>query len=60
MADGRERDMTDTMYNSRRPPNVPHFRRTDLVIEHIARYWCPTVTPCDFLGGETFRFKGDK
>jgi nicotinamidase-related amidase len=54
------RDMTDTMYNSRRPPKVSHFRGTDLVIEHVEKYWCPTITSCDFLGGEPFRFKGDK
>jgi nicotinamidase-related amidase len=54
------RDMTDTMYNSRRAPNVSHFRGTDLVIEHVEKYWCPTITSCDFLGGEPFRFKGDK
>jgi nicotinamidase-related amidase len=54
------RDMTDTMYNSRRPPNVPHFRGTDLMVEHVEKHWCPTVTSCDFLGGEPFRFKGDK
>jgi len=37
------RDMTDTMYNSRMTPFVPHVRGTDLVIEHIERYWCPTI-----------------
>ncbi len=54
------RDMTDTMYNSRRPPNVSHFRGTDLVIEHVEKHWCPTITSTDFLGGQPFRFKGDK
>lgn len=51
------RDMTDTMYNSRREPKVSHFRGTELVIEHIEKYWCPTITSCDFLGGQPFRFK---
>jgi nicotinamidase-related amidase len=54
------RDMTDTMYNSRRPPNVSHFRGTDLVIEHVEKHWCPTITSTDFLGGRPFRFRGDK
>ncbi len=54
------RDMTDTMYNSRRSPKVSHFRGTDLVIEHVEKYWCPTVTSTDFLGGEPFRFQDDK
>ena len=54
------RDMTDTMYNSRREPKVSHFRGTDLVIEHVEKHWCPTVTSTDFLGGEPFRFMDDK
>lgn len=54
------RDMTDTMYNSRRPPHVSHFRGTDLVIEHIEKHWCPTITSSDLLGGAAFRFKDDK
>jgi type 1 glutamine amidotransferase len=53
------RDMTDTMYNSRCRPYVSHFVGTDLVAEHIEKYWCPTVTSADLLGGEPFRFKGD-
>ena len=52
------RDLTDTMYNSRKPPNVSHFRGTDLVVEHVERHWCPTATSADVLGGEPFRFKG--
>jgi nicotinamidase-related amidase/type 1 glutamine amidotransferase len=54
------RDLTDTMYNPRRRPFVPHCRGTDLVIEHIEKFWCPTVTSAAFLGGEPFRFKEDR
>ena len=54
------RDMTDTMYNSRRAPYVNHFVGTDLVAEHIEKYWCPTVTSADILGGEPFRFQADR
>ncbi|MBI4662055.1 MAG: ThuA domain-containing protein [Verrucomicrobia bacterium] len=54
------RDMTDTMYNSRRRPYVSHFVGTDLVVEHIEKYWCPSITSVDFLGGEPFRFKDDR
>jgi nicotinamidase-related amidase len=54
------RDMTDTMYNSRKAPKVSHFRGTGLMIEHVEKQWCPTVTSCDFLGGAPFRFAGDK
>lgn len=53
------RDMTDTMYNARRRPYVSHFAGTDLVIGHIERYWCPTVTSADMLGGAPFRFQAD-
>lgn len=54
------RDMTDTMYNPAKAPFVSHFTGTDLVVEHIERHWCPTVTSVDFLGGSEFRFKEDK
>jgi nicotinamidase-related amidase/type 1 glutamine amidotransferase len=54
------RDMTDTMYNSRRPPYVNHFAGTDLVTGHIEKFWCPTITSSDFVGGEPFRFREDK
>lgn len=53
------RDMTDAMYNHRARPWVSHFRGTELVVEHIEKYWCPSITSADFLGGEPFRFKGD-
>jgi type 1 glutamine amidotransferase len=53
------RDMTDAMYNHRSRPWVSHFRGTELVVEHIEKYWCPSVTSADFLAGEAFRFKGD-
>ncbi len=54
------RDMTDSMYNHRRPPFVSHFRGTELVVEHIEKFWCPSVTSADVLGGEPFRFRGDR
>ena len=53
------RDLTDTMYNPNRSPRVDHFTGTDLVIEHIEKYWCPTITSTDVLGGKPFRFKND-
>jgi len=52
------RDMTDTMYNPARAPYVPHFRGTELIIEHIEKFVCPTITSDQVIGGETFRFKG--
>lgn len=37
------RDLTDAMYNPAMPPYVSHDRGTELVVEHIERYWCPTT-----------------
>ena len=54
------RDLTDTMYNPRSKPFVPHTRGTELVVEHIERYWCPTLTSNEILGGKTFQFSDGK
>lgn len=53
------RDMTDTMYNPQRWPYVSHFTGTDLIISHIERYVCATITSDQFLGGKPFRFSED-
>ncbi len=53
------RDLTDTMYNPAMPPHVPHFAGTQLMIEHVEKYWCPSITSAAVLGGERFHFKGD-
>lgn len=50
------RDMTDTMYNSRQSPFVPHVRGTELVVAHIEQHWCPTITSTDFTGKPAFQF----
>ena len=50
------RDLTDSLYNPRRAPYVDHFKGNDLVTEHIEKYWCPTITSDQILGGEPFRF----
>ena len=54
------RDMTDTMYNPERPPGVDHFTGTDLVIEHVEKFWCPSFISTDITGKKAFRFKEDK
>lgn len=53
------RDMTDTMYNSQMRPKVSHFAGTDLVVEHVEKYWCPSFASADVLGGAAFKFKED-
>lgn len=53
------RDMTDTMYNPGAWPYVSHFTGTDLIIEHIEKFVCPTVTSAMIIGGDEFRFQND-
>lgn len=53
------RDMTDTMYNHEMAPQVNHFAGTDLVVEHIEKFWCPSILSTDLVGGQPFRFKED-
>jgi hypothetical protein len=54
------RDLTDTMYNPEKPPKVSHFAGTDLVIEHVEKFWCPSATSTDLTGRPPFRFKNAK
>ena len=54
------RDMTDTMYNPARAPFVNHFTGTELIVQHIEKYVCPTITSVDILGGQPFRFQHDR
>lgn len=54
------RDLTDTMYNPERPPHVSHFSGTDLIVEHIEKFVCPTITSDQVLGGKPFRFSLDR
>ena len=37
------RDLTDAMYNPHSRPFVSHAQGTELVIEYIEQYWCPTT-----------------
>lgn len=46
------RDLTDTMYNPRMAPKVSHEKGTELMIEHYERYWCPTTTSEQIIGGK--------
>ncbi|WP_339681891.1 ThuA domain-containing protein [Gimesia maris] len=54
------RDLTDTMYNPQRWPYVSHFTGNDLIISHIEKYVCPTITSDQLLGDQAFVFKEDK
>jgi len=45
------RDLTDTMYNPQMRPLVSHDKGTELVIEHIEKYWCPSLLSGDLMAG---------
>ncbi len=53
------RDLTDTMYNPQRWPYVSHFSGTDLIVEHIEKFVCPTITSDQLIGGKEFRYSKD-
>ena len=53
------RDLTDSMYNSRKKPFVDHFTGNDLMAWHIEKYWCPTITSDQIIGSQPFRFAAD-
>lgn len=54
------RDLTDTMYNPAAWPYVNHHTGTDLIIEHIEKYVCPTALSTDLIGGAPHRFFDDQ
>lgn len=41
------RDLTDAMYDPNDPPHVSHDEGTHLVIEHIEKYWGPSILSSD-------------
>jgi len=43
------RDLTDAMYNPAQRPFVSHDQGTQLVVEHIEKYWAPTITSDDLV-----------
>jgi type 1 glutamine amidotransferase/nicotinamidase-related amidase len=45
------RDLTDTMYDPQDRPQVSHAEGTELVVQHIEKYWCPSITSSDLVGG---------
>lgn len=55
------RDLTDTMYDPAQWPYVDHYTGTDLMIDHVERHVCPTITSDQILGdGRPFTFAGDR
>jgi hypothetical protein len=37
------------MYNPKDRPYVSHDQGTELVVEHIERYWCPSTSSVDLM-----------
>jgi nicotinamidase-related amidase len=37
------RDLTDSMYNPQDRPHVSHEQGTELIVQHIEKYWCPST-----------------
>ena len=52
------RDLTDTMYNPKMPPMVSHFEGTRLIVEHIEKYVCPTITSDQIIGRQGVPLQG--
>ena len=49
------RDLTDSYH---RDPGR-HFEGLDLIVQHIEKYWCPTISSQSLTGQTPFRFGGD-
>ena len=43
------RDLTDAMYSPADPPYVSHAEGTQLVVEYIEKFWCPTLMSDELL-----------
>ena len=43
------RDLTDTLYDPRDPPHVSHDEGTERVVQHIERWWGPSVLSGDIV-----------
>lgn len=45
------RDLTDAMYDPKDRPFVSHDEGTELVVQHIEKYWCPSILSSELLAG---------
>jgi len=43
------RDLTDALYDPRDKPFVSHARGVELIVEHIEKYWCPSILSGDLM-----------
>lgn len=52
------RDLTDALFQPT-SGNIDQFRGTDLVVQHIEKHICPTITSRSITGDPEFRFRKD-
>jgi len=43
------RELTDSLYNPSMPPFVSHDQGTQLVVDHIEKHWCPSISEQDLI-----------
>jgi len=53
------RDMTDVMYSPQSWPYVSHLTAIDLIVDHVERFICPTISSDQIIDGVPFRFAED-
>ena len=53
------RDVTDTFYNPRMPPYLSRAESVGVIVDHVERYLCPTISSSDVDGKPGFVFQGD-
>lgn len=54
------RDLTDSMYNPAAWPYVNHHTGTQLIVEHVEKFVCPTMVSDQVTGATPFRFPSDQ
>jgi len=45
------RDLTDAMYDPKDKPYVTHDEGTELVVQYIEKYWCPSTLSDELMAG---------
>jgi hypothetical protein len=43
------RDLTDCLYDPARPPFTSHDNGTALLVQHIEKFWCPSLASTDLI-----------
>jgi nicotinamidase-related amidase len=44
------RDLTDCLYDPKKPPYVTHDQGTELIVKHIEKHWCPSLLSIELSG----------